>query len=392
MTLRTDTCLPPLFADPCMMVPVMTSKPFPRKPAIDLNRALLLCASACLAAGLMMKTAHADQRPAAGGRLRPVSSAPVANRLIFAPATQTAIDPAPAASEPAQQQRPSPPQSTPEIDALQKRKQQTLDELHDKAARLVLLMRQKKALQKQAAEEREAADREKALEAFPLGPVEGNGGSKVRPTDPQANPSLTTDASGSENGNSADGLPQVDDGGNRSPVDGQPGMSEDAGETGEAGAPGQNIPERPLTDRDGTAVDPEDAAGMLKMSPEEFQANPISGPIDRLALATSLFATKQYAGCLKVLDALEKETLSAESQDWCLYMTACCFRKQGALSEAESGYRTIVNQSKTRWLVDASRWWLSHLNDQQKLTEDLTQVNTTLDTWQKEIHAIKNSN
>lgn len=392
MNLFTQLRLLQHFADLLIMASVMTLNLLLRKSARGFPRTLLLCGLSCSAACFILSSVHADQRQPAGTRLRPVSSMPVANRLIFAPATQTGTTRTANAAEPAEQQNPLQPQPTPEIDDLQKRKQQTLDELHDKAARLVLLMRQKKALQNQAAEEREAADRLKALESIPLQPVTGDDGSNARPSDPLAIPAESTDASSSESGNSADTSRESNAVQNPSSGDGNSETREGAGDSGELATSDQNTSERPLTDRDGMAATAEDAAGMPDMSPEEFQANPISGPIDRLALATSLFATKQYAACLKVLEALDKETLSAESRDWCLYMMACCLRKQGELGEAESGYRTIVNKSETRWLVEASRWWLSHLNEQQKLTADLTQVNTTLDTWQKEIHAIKSSN
>jgi hypothetical protein len=346
-------------------------------------RALLMSAYGCLVAVIMVQTTHADQQPATGSQLRPV-----ANRLIFAPASQSANVQTPSASGATQRQNAQQPQPTPEIDELQQRKQQTLEELHDKAARLVLLMRQKKAAQKQAADEREAADRAKAQEAIPLDPVEGDNGSDGRPNASLAIPDQASDATASESGNALGASPGMERESDPATDNSEPGTSEV--QNGGTAAPGQNDPERPSADN--TALGAGDAGGVVVMSPEEFNASPISGPIDRLALATSLFATKQHAGCLKVLDALDKETLSAESQDWCLYMMACCLRMQGELNEAESGYRTLVNKSETRWLVEASRWWLRHLNDQQKLTQDLMQVNTTLDTWQKEIHALKKSN
>lgn len=375
------------YDDLLMTASAMISKLICRKSAHHFTTAWLLCAIAFVATGPMVKSALADERPATGRPLRPASTAPVANRLIFAPATQSASDRRPVASQAAEQQKPLQPQSTPEIDQLQQRKQQTLDELHDKAARLVLLMRQKKARQQQAAEERDAADRAKALEAIPLAPVTEDANNNAGPTEPPANTAQPTDASAAASENGTGGSQDVDGANSDSSED-------DPSNTDEGDSDAQtSVQDGSQQSANNGSVDGSgNAAGAANMSAEEFEANPISGPIDRLALATSLFATKQYAGCMKALDALDKETLSAESQDWCLYMSACCYRKQGELSEAESGYRTIVNKSETRWLVEASRWWLSHLNDQQKLTADLTQVNTTLDTWQKEIHAIKNSN
>ena len=115
------------------------------------------------------------------------------------------------------------------------------------------------------------------------------------------------------------------------------------------------------------------------------------GPIDRMALATSLFATGDLRECLQTLEAVDRTQLSTENQDWCEYVAACCFRKLGNLPEAESRYRQLLGHTEVTWIADAARWWLDHLNEQQKLRGDLEQLSMTLKAWQGEIDGLRDA-
>jgi hypothetical protein len=117
----------------------------------------------------------------------------------------------------------------------------------------------------------------------------------------------------------------------------------------------------------------------------------VDGIIDRVALATSLFATDRFQECLQTLDAVERDTLSTENSEWCEYLAAGCHRRLGQLGEAESRYRGLVEHSQTSWLVESCRWWLDHLGAQQKLQTELAAVSAEVGRWRAEIDALKNA-
>lgn len=128
-----------------------------------------------------------------------------------------------------------------------------------------------------------------------------------------------------------------------------------------------------------TPKEPQDPAAMTS----------VEGPIDRMALATSLFATESYKECLSILDAVDRKSISTESSDWCDYLAASCYRKLQNLPEAESRYRNLLGRTEVSWLANATRWWLDNLNEQKKLRTDLIQLNTNFTAWQAEIDDLR---
>lgn len=118
----------------------------------------------------------------------------------------------------------------------------------------------------------------------------------------------------------------------------------------------------------------------------------VDGPIDRLALATSLYATDQLRECLKILEAVELRPLSIEDRQWHDYLAASAYRKLGNLSEAESLYRSVLQRSSSTWVSKAARWWLDHVEEKAQLELKLEQVQTTIGNWRKEIDVLKSAN
>lgn len=125
---------------------------------------------------------------------------------------------------------------------------------------------------------------------------------------------------------------------------------------------------------------------------ETLVAAAVHGPIDRLALATSLFGTASYRECLQTLEVVDRESLSAENTDWCDFLAASCYRKLGKLPEAESRYRKLLGQTEIEWLANTTRWWLDHMSEQQKLRTDLNQLTMNLNAWKEEIDALRTTN
>lgn len=121
-------------------------------------------------------------------------------------------------------------------------------------------------------------------------------------------------------------------------------------------------------------------------------ASIVDGPIDRLALATSLYATDQFRECLKILEAVELRPLSVEDRQWHDYLGASCHRKLGDRSEAEAGYRSVLQRSSSTWVSAAARWWLGHMDEITQLELKIQQVEVTIENWRKEIDVLKSAN
>ncbi|MEP3482282.1 MAG: CDC27 family protein [Fuerstiella sp.] len=118
----------------------------------------------------------------------------------------------------------------------------------------------------------------------------------------------------------------------------------------------------------------------------------VDGPIDRLALATSLYATNQFRECLKILEAVELRPLSTEDRQWHDYLMASCYRKLGNRDEAEDYYRSVLQRSSSTWVSAAARWWLGHMDEKSQLQTKLEKVQITMENWRKEIDVLKSAN
>lgn len=121
----------------------------------------------------------------------------------------------------------------------------------------------------------------------------------------------------------------------------------------------------------------------------DVQPADVDGPVDRMALATSLFGTQSYRECLQVIDAIDRNSISVPNQDWCEYLSACCYRKLNDLPEAESTYRKLLGHTQVNWMADSARWWLDHLEDRKTMEGNLQRLKANLDAWEKEIDDLR---
>ncbi|MEZ6123117.1 MAG: hypothetical protein R3C49_08090 [Planctomycetaceae bacterium] len=265
---------------------------------------------------------------------------------------------------------------------LQKQKQESMEELHHRAAELARSWRARKA--REALAELRAAERQQELEAEKRlqeqaaaaganaaqpGPMDQTGSASLSgalnsPPNPTQDPQTAAHGTGPSDHTPANVA-------ETSPLQGQPG---------------ENQPEVELE----TAA--HSATGAEVVTPEAAAPEsvvPVDGPIDRLALATSLFATHQYRECLQTLESVVPDELSEENRDWVGYLSASCFRKLDNFPEAESRYRELLDKNRTPWISAGARWWLDHLNEQQKVRTEIAQLNSTIDAWKEEINGLK---
>ena len=104
----------------------------------------------------------------------------------------------------------------------------------------------------------------------------------------------------------------------------------------------------------------------------------IAGEIDRMSLANSLFATQQYAECLRILEHVDEATLGPDDLIWKSYVTACCHRGTGNFKEATRLYREIVARPNADWTRDLAKWWLDHLQEKSQLLDRGQQLQATI--------------
>lgn len=122
--------------------------------------------------------------------------------------------------------------------------------------------------------------------------------------------------------------------------------------------------------------------------PPRDQAPLVTGEVDRLALATSLYGAHDWDGCLHIIAETELTGRSREDQLWAEYLEACCRCKQGQLDESQAIYRRILAEPDAGWIGELARWWLEHLNERTRLKSDLDRLSTTMSNWEQVVESL----
>lgn len=115
----------------------------------------------------------------------------------------------------------------------------------------------------------------------------------------------------------------------------------------------------------------------------------LDGPVDRFALATSLYAVGHYAEALQAIDAVQLVDLTPEEVIWLDYLRAGCHRRLGTIPEASRLYRRIVANPEADWVGELSRWWLDHISDKQKLSADSLTLVNALKQWEVAVNELE---
>jgi hypothetical protein len=93
--------------------------------------------------------------------------------------------------------------------------------------------------------------------------------------------------------------------------------------------------------------------------PPRVELTPTVG--DPLELAQTRFRARQYQEALTALEAIDRSELTRRDQVWVQYLTACCLRHLGKLSEAAALYREVAASRDDPFLTDSAVWQLSFL-------------------------------
>lgn len=114
-------------------------------------------------------------------------------------------------------------------------------------------------------------------------------------------------------------------------------------------------------------------------------ALPLEGPIDRLGLADSLFATGQIAAAVRVYSELDAAPLTPDERGWIHFQLAACDRRLGRISTAQQRYRDLLTTGRPDWLMPLARWWLKAIDDRERLAANAAKLKTVVQQLEIEV-------
>ena len=78
----------------------------------------------------------------------------------------------------------------------------------------------------------------------------------------------------------------------------------------------------------------------------------LNEPVDRLALADNLFATREMRLALELYESIDANQLDPDDRLWIWHQIGCCQRMLGDQAEAEKYFRMVVGSSSSGSLFD----------------------------------------
>jgi hypothetical protein len=112
---------------------------------------------------------------------------------------------------------------------------------------------------------------------------------------------------------------------------------------------------------------------------------PLEGPIDRLGLANSLFATGQIAAAARIYSELEAAPLTPDERAWIHFQLAACDRRLGRLSAAQQRYRDLITAGRPDWMMPLARWWLKAIDDRERLVANAAKLKSLIQQLELEV-------
>jgi hypothetical protein len=113
----------------------------------------------------------------------------------------------------------------------------------------------------------------------------------------------------------------------------------------------------------------------------------VDGPVDRVALADSLFASGEVEFALQAYQQVDAHTLTVEDRLWIEYQLASCHRRLKNYAEAEKRYRSLAGLAEGGPYATQSRWWLDAITARRSLEADLQRVSETIQSLEQQSHA-----
>ena len=94
--------------------------------------------------------------------------------------------------------------------------------------------------------------------------------------------------------------------------------------------------------------------------------------VDRQALADNLFGAKEYRLAMQVYGQLVDDPPEEANETWFKFQIAGCLRNLKEFEKASRYYRMVVG-SQDELLAPTARWWLSTIQDEEEISQQLAQ-------------------
>lgn len=94
-------------------------------------------------------------------------------------------------------------------------------------------------------------------------------------------------------------------------------------------------------------------------------------PVDAVRAAANLYRSNDFDAALRAFRLIDLSTLGREDRAFSQYMTACCLRRLGKLSDAAVLYREVAEAHDDDFVTECAVWQLSTIRWTQELEAQL---------------------
>ncbi|MCS6864642.1 MAG: hypothetical protein RMJ56_17580 [Gemmataceae bacterium] len=100
--------------------------------------------------------------------------------------------------------------------------------------------------------------------------------------------------------------------------------------------------------------------------------------VDEIKAAMNRFRDNDIETAKRTFQLIDPTTLSNEDRAFVRYMLACCHRRLGNLSEAETLYREVANSPDDAFFASCAIWQLALIRSEKELQTQLEQLRSRL--------------
>lgn len=100
--------------------------------------------------------------------------------------------------------------------------------------------------------------------------------------------------------------------------------------------------------------------------------------VDEIQAAMNRFRDNDIETAKRTFQLIDPTTLSNEDRAFVRYMLACCHRRLGNISEAETLYREVANSPDDEFFANCAIWQLSLIRSEKELQTQLEQLRSRL--------------
>ncbi|WP_020475423.1 tol-pal system YbgF family protein [Zavarzinella formosa] len=116
------------------------------------------------------------------------------------------------------------------------------------------------------------------------------------------------------------------------------------------------------------------------MSPTDPKSPPfpaetsVSAATDALLLAQNLYKSGDYPASLRAFKLIDLTLYAREDKAFIQYMTGCCLRRTGKLSEAAVIFRDVADTKDDEFVTECALWQLGTLRWREDMEKQLAQL------------------